>query len=100
MIWAEQQSPKAEGRIMPSALLHRFAARIIGTVLRLRAPAERYAQDDTREALRSGWHKGSATLRMTQGKRYAQDDTMESKSLMLLLWPDRPDVRAADTLVK
>jgi len=58
MIRAEQQSPKAEGRIMPSALLHRFAARIIGTVLRLRAPAERYAQDDTREALRSGWHYG------------------------------------------
>ena len=66
---------------MPSALLHRFATVVMRTVLRLRAPAERYAQDDT--AANRYAQDDTAAERYAQddtaAERYAQDDTSVSK---------------------
>jgi len=51
MLRAAKQCSKAEGTMVPATLYHRFATGVIAAVLRLRATAWPYAQDDTEVTL-------------------------------------------------
>ena len=82
MMTAAPRSPKAEGTIMPATFVHRFSARNIAVVPRLRCTACTSARDD------------NAACTSTR------DDmriTTVSKSVRLMLWGFGPLYRAADT---